>query len=57
MKKVNINEQLDLVKEVISNLTPEQLQEIEGGLAESVDCWCLFGSCVNTHAAATSEEA
>lgn len=55
MKKVSINQQLDLLKEVISNLTPEQLQEIEGGVEEAVDCWCLFGSCVNT--VKTAEEA
>ncbi len=41
MKKVIIADQLDLGKEIVANLTEEQLQEIEGGAAagDATSCW------------------
>jgi len=45
MKKVNLDQQLELAKEVISNLTEEQLQEIEGGQEADSDWSCIIGSC------------
>ncbi|MCA8832851.1 class I lanthipeptide [Hymenobacter pini] len=41
MKKVQFNEQLNLDKEIIANLSDEQLQEIEGGAAAGgmTSCW------------------
>jgi bacteriocin-like protein len=47
MKKVVFTDQLDLGKEIIANLTEEQLQEIEGGAAQTDgSCTSGNGSCV-----------
>ena len=55
MKKVQFSDKLDLSKEIIANLSEEQLQQIEGGAAAAEQsCW--FNSCI-TNAEATSEEA
>jgi bacteriocin-like protein len=57
MKKVQFADQLDLSKEIIANLSEEQLQEIEGGAAvaeQQQSCW--FNSCI-TNATEGSEEA
>lgn len=54
MKKVVIADQLDLGKEIVANLTEEQLQEIEGGVAaaDATSCWST--SC-NGHVAQEAE--
>lgn len=55
MKKVQFADKLDLSKEIIANLSEEQLQEIEGGAAAAEQsCW--FNSCI-TNAAVADEEA
>lgn len=46
MKKVVFTNQLDLGKEIIANLTEEQLQEIEGGVGADGSCTSGNGSCV-----------
>jgi len=56
MKKVQFADKLDLSKEIIANLSEEQLQEIEGGAAAAEQsCW--FNSCVTNSAEATEEAA
>jgi bacteriocin-like protein len=47
MKKVNLVDQLDISKEIIANLSDEQLQEIEGGAAAGFTS-CYSGSCNGT---------
>ena len=54
MKKVTTADQLDLNKEIIANLTEEQLQEIEGGVAAAAATSCWSTSC-NGHAAEAAE--
>ena len=56
MKKVQFADKLDLSKEIIANLSEEQLQAIEGGAAAPAEQSCWFNSCI-TNAEATSEEA
>ena len=47
MKKVTFSaDQLDLSKETVANLSPEQLQEIEGGIAAQDDFSCFDASCI-----------
>jgi bacteriocin-like protein len=48
MKKVVFADQLGLSQEIISKLTEEQLQEIEGGVGADSDGSCTSGngSCV-----------
>ena len=48
MKKVSLADQLALNKEIIANLTPEQLQEIEGGAGEEAQFSCFDSSCTTT---------
>ena len=59
MKKVTLADQLDLSKEIVANLSPEQLQEIEGGAGEAAqdEFSCFNGSCivVKTRAAEAAE--
>ena len=45
MKKIALADQLDLSKEIIADLSPEQLQEIEGGAAPVEVYSCFFTSC------------
>ena len=47
MKKINIPDQLDLSKEIIANLSEEQLQQIEGGAAAAPNSSCFWTSCLN----------
>jgi len=54
MKKVQFADKLDLSKEIIANLSEEQLQEIEGGAAAAEQsCW--FNSCVTNSSDVTEE--
>lgn len=48
MKKVLFTDQLDLSKDIVANLTEEQLQQIEGGAGADADTSCTSGngSCV-----------
>jgi hypothetical protein len=46
MKKVVFTDQLDLSKEIIANLTEEQLKEIEGGVGADGSCTSGDNSCV-----------
>lgn len=46
MKKVTLADQLDLSKEIVANLSPEQLQEIEGGAAAADAFSCFDASCI-----------
>jgi bacteriocin-like protein len=51
MKKVviatqhDLSKQLDLGKEIVANLTEEQLQQIEGGAAAGAQISCYFLTC------------
>jgi bacteriocin-like protein len=51
MKKVTLADQLALSKEIVANLTEEQLQEIEGGAAAAADSCTNVGgnSCTSNH--------
>lgn len=46
MKKVIFTDQLDLSKEIIANLTEEQLQQVEGGVGADGSCTSGDNSCV-----------
>ena len=48
MKKVFFNDQLDLSKEIIANLTEEQLKEIEGGVGADGSCTSGDNSCASS---------
>lgn len=48
MKKVIFTDQLDLSKEVIADLTEEQLKEIEGGAGADGSCSGGGNSCIRT---------
>ena len=55
MKKVLLQDEPNLTQEIIANLSPEQLQEIEGGAAQVADQkYSCFNASCNT---ATREEA
>lgn len=57
MKKVTLADQLELSKEIVANLTDEQLQEIEGGAAAAgISCITGSGSCSKTQAGAELSE-
>tara|TARA_R110000751_G_scaffold179498_1_gene285885 strand:- start:337 stop:498 length:162 start_codon:yes stop_codon:yes gene_type:complete len=43
MKKIKLNEALELNKEVVGKLQESQLQNTKGGLAQGISC--LFASC------------
>lgn len=51
MKKVtivtqhNLSHQLDLGKEIVANLTEEQLRQIEGGAAAGAHISCFYLTC------------
>ena len=45
MKKNTIPDQLDFSKEIIANLSEEQLQAIEGGAAPVPNSSCYLTSC------------
>jgi|GEM_PF-6146711 len=51
MKKVTLADQLALSKEIVANLSEEQLQEIEGGAGADGSCSGGGNSCivVQTH--------
>lgn len=55
MKKVTLADQLALSKEIVANLTEEQLQEIEGGIGADGSCTGNGNSCINTVVASTDE--
>ncbi len=55
MKKVILADQLDLSKEVIANLSDEQLQEIEGGVGAADEFSCFNTSCKTKAAEELSE--
>ena len=57
MKKVTLADQLALSKEIVANLTEEQLQEIEGGIGADGSCTGNGNSCINTLAVSTDEAA
>jgi len=44
MKKLPLTDSLDLSKEIVANLTDEQLQEIEGGAFTKSIVSCIGGS-------------
>lgn len=48
MKKTILADQLALNKEIIATLSPEQLQEIEGGAGDGVQFSCFDSSCTAT---------
>jgi len=45
MKKITISESIDFAKEIISNLTDEQLREVEGGEAANDTISCIIHTC------------
>lgn len=46
MKKILLRDELNLTKEIIAHLSPEQLQEIEGGAAAQGEFSCFDASCI-----------
>jgi bacteriocin-like protein len=56
MKKVIFTDQLDLSKEIIANLTEEQLQQVEGGVGADGSCTSGDNSCVIIIQTGTSPE-
>jgi len=46
MKKIALADQLDLSKEIVADLSSEQLQEIEGGAAPVEVFSCFDTSCI-----------
>jgi hypothetical protein len=57
MKKIVLDEQPEISKETIANLTEEQLREIEGGAAASDTRYSCFAASCNTATASEVAEA
>lgn len=48
MKKLAATDHLELNKEIIADLTEEQLREIEGGAGEAAQFSCFNSNCTTT---------
>jgi len=57
MKKVTLADQLALSKEIVANLTEEQLQEIEGGAGADGSCSGDGQSCIVIRTSVETTEA